>query len=375
MDRFKFMQLTRVCGILLLSLSLYTSQAQVVGGQYAMEYLRLANAPHISALGGMNVANTDGDISFAGQNPALMRPGLHNQLGLNYNAYYSGISIANLIYGYHLKEINTSFVLGVQYLNYGSFTETDNIGNEYGTFHAADYAINLGASRQYGKNWRYGTNIKWAHSRLYDKTASAVLADIGVNYFDTASLWDLGIVAKNVGFMVDKYSNTNPAEPLPLDVQLGISKRFKHLPLKLLATVHHIYTWDIRYDNPTDAQTNTVFGSNDTTADTKSHFGDKFFRHFIFGAEISIAKRLTATVAYNHLRRSEMMLTDKPALAGFSFGLGIYLNKFQVHYARSYYSLAGAYNEIGINMQLNKLFGIGKLGEKTGWKDSYPDWE
>lgn len=374
MIRLRHMQWTKWSGLLLFTLSAFFTQAQVTGGRYAMEFLRLPNAPHISALGGINVANPDQDISFAGQNPALMRPGLHNQLGLNQNFYYSSIGVSNLLYGYHLPKINTSFALGVQYINYGTLTETDNIGNVYGTYRANDYNINLTASRQYGKHWRYGATLKWAHSKLYTNTASAILADVGVNYYDTASLWDIGIVAKNIGFMVDRYTTTNSAEPLPLDVQIGISKRFKHMPLRLMANMHHLYEWDIRYDNPADAQT-SLLGGTDTTATTKRYFGEKLMRHFIFAAELTLAKRLTVTAAYNYLRRSEMLVKDKPALAGFSFGAGLYLNKFQIHYARSYYSLAGAYNEIGINMQLNQLFGIGKFGNKVGWKDTYTDWQ
>lgn len=374
MIRLRHMQWTKWSGLLLFTLSAFFTQAQVTGGRYAMEFLRLPNAPHISALGGINVANPDQDISFAGQNPALMRPGLHNQLGLNQNFYYSSIGVSNLLYGYHLPKINTSFALGVQYINYGTLTETDNIGNVYGTYRANDYNINLTASRQYGQHWRYGATLKWAHSKLYTNTASAILADIGVNYYDTASLWDIGIVAKNIGFMVDRYTTTNSAEPLPLDVQIGISKRFKHMPLRLMANMHHLYEWDIRYDNPADAQT-SLLGGTDTTTATKRYFGEKLMRHFIFAAELTLAKRLTVTAAYNYLRRSEMLVKDKPALAGFSFGAGLYLNKFQVHYARSYYSLAGAYNEIGLNMQLNQLFGIGKFGNKVGWKDTYTDWQ
>lgn len=374
MNRFSLMQWNKWYGTLLLCLFTHILQAQVVGGRYAMEFLRLPNSPRISSLGGISVANPENDVSFAGQNPSLMRPGLHNQLGLNYNIYFSGTGIANMLYGFHSPKMNTSFALGVQYLNYGSFTQTDATGNELGTFRATDYAISLTASKQYNKNWRYGTTLKWAHSKLYDKAASAILADVGVNYFDTASLWDIGIVARNMGFMVKRYTNTNAAEPLPLDVQIGISKRFKHLPLRLMANIHHLYEWDIRYDNPDDAQSSNLFNANDSNTKKKSYFGEKLLRHFIFAAELTIAKRLTVGFAYNYLRRSEMVIKDKTALAGFSFGLNLNLNKFQVHYARSYYSIAGAYNEIGLNMQLNKLFGIGKFGDKIGWKDSPKDW-
>jgi hypothetical protein len=101
---------------------------------------------------------------------------------------------------------------------------------------------------------------------------------------------------------------------------------------------------------------------------------DKLFRHFIFSAELTLGKRVSVTAGYNHLRRSELSIKDKPAMAGFSFGASLYLNKFQVHYGRSFYHVAGAYNEIGINFAMNKLFNIGKTGEDISWNADYGGW-
>ncbi len=358
-----------------LSLGCVTANGQVTGGQFAFEYLLLSNSPHVSALGGTTVANPDNDISFALQNPAMMRPGLHNELELNYNSFYAGINIMNLQYGYYAPKVNTSFFLGVQYLNYGAFTETDPIGNVTGAFHAVDYSVALGASRKYLERWTYGADLKIAHSDLYQSSATAALVDVGINYYDTANLIDFGAVAKNMGVMVKKYTAGLPNEPIPFDLQLGVSKRFKHLPLRLFATAHHLYEWDIRYDNPADLTGTSALGTLDTASDKGSHFGDKLFRHFIFGAELTLGKRITLTVSYNDLQRKELALSTQPGLAGFAFGFGINLNKFQVHYARTYFSIAGPYNEIGITMALNRLFGLGKTGEKMHWDTIYPDWE
>jgi hypothetical protein len=346
----------------------FAAKAQVTGAQFAFEYLRMPQSPHISALGGINVANPSNDISFAMQNPALMRPELHNQVAFNYNNYYAGISNSNLQYGYYLPNIETAFALGIQYLNYGSFTQTDNVGNEYGSFSASDYAVTLTASRQYLERWRYGATLKFAQSRLYNANATGVLADVGISYEDTANLITIGAVAKNMGVMVQKYTPGQPAEPMPFDLQLGIAKRFKHLPLRLIATLHHLYEWDVRYNNPADINKNSLFGTADTTA--KNSFSDNLFRHFIFGAELMLGKRITVSIAYNHQRRGEMALEEKKATAGFSFGGSINLNKFQIHYARSYYSIAGAYNEFGLNLALNKFVGGGPV-----WKAEYPAWE
>ncbi|MCB0699017.1 MAG: type IX secretion system protein PorQ [Chitinophagales bacterium] len=350
------------------------SNAQVTGGQRAMEFLRLPNSPHISALGGFSVSNPDQDISFAMQNPSMMRPGLHNMLGLNYNFYYSGIKSSNLQYGYHVPEVNTSFAFGVQYLSYGDFVQTDVLGNQLGNFKANDYALTFAGSRRYKEKWRYGAALKWAHSGYADRKASAMLMDVGVTYMDTASLWTIAAVAKNMGFMVKKFNPAYPAEPLPFDLQIGISKRLKYVPLRLMATLHHLYQWDIRYDDPNEIDNQNIFGGDSTTKE-KSYFADKLFRHFTFGAELLIGKRLLVSASYNHQRRAELVLKEKTGLAGFAFGLGVNLNKFQVHYAYSQYHIAGGYNELGINIALNKIMGIGKTGDKIHWNATYPDWE
>ena len=362
-----------VAGLLLLATQPIHAQ-QITGGQYAFEYLRLSDAAHVSALGGISVANPDNDIAFALQNPAMMRPGLHNDLELTYNAYYADIKIMNLQYGYHVPKINTSFFFGMKYLNYGSMTQTDLLGNTFKVFHAVDYAVTVGASRKYKDHWRYGADLKVANSALFKSTAKALLTDVGINYYDTASLWDFGVTAKNMGVMVKTYTK-GFSEPVPFDLQMGVSKKFKHLPLRLFGTVHHLYEWDIRYNNPADLTGTSALGTPDTIKDKGTHFGDKLARHFIFGAELTFGNRVTITGSYNDLQRRELSITTKPGIAGFAFGIGVNLTKFQVHYGRTYYSIAGPYNEISLTMALSKLIGLGQSGEKMHWNGEYTDWE
>lgn len=345
--------------------------AQVNGAQFAFEFLRLPNSPHISALGGISVSNPTQDINLAMQNPALMRPALHNQASFNHNSFLAGISNSTLAYGYYAPKLNTAFAFGVQYLNYGTITQTNQLGNQIGTVRANDYAISLAASKQYKERWRYGVTLKMAQSRLADVAAAALLADVGIAYTDTANYLTIGIVAKNMGFMTKQYvPGRFNSEPLPFDLQLGISKRFKHLPLRLFATAHHLYKWDISYNDPNLQNQNSVFGNTTTTTNNNSAFSDKLFRHFIFGAELTLAKRLGLTMAYNHLRRKEMSLDEIKGGTGYSFGASLYLNKFQIHYARSFYSIAGPYNEFGFNIAMNKIVGGG-----ASWKAEYPNWE
>lgn len=347
------------------------SYAQVTGGQHAFSFLELSGSPHIAALGGIIPAGSLDDASFFTQNPALLNPKMHNQLSLNYNLYYAHIGVANLQYAYHVAPLKTDFGLGIQYLNYGKFDGTDIYGNQIGEVHAVDYSVNLSASRKYQEHWRYGATLKLAHSMLADRQATAALLDVGILYEDTANLWSFGIVAKNMGVTLKKYNVDLPEEPLPFDLQVGVSKQLRNLPLRIYFTGHHLYEWDIRYNNPADKVSKTIFGNEDSTENDKSYFADKLFRHINIGAELLIARRLTLNVGYSHLHRGELGTAEQKGLAGFSFGAGIDLNKFHISYTRSYLATAGAYNQIGLSLQLNRFFDIGKKTEAWGWDKTY----
>lgn len=350
-----------LCGVLS-TCGVYTASAQVTGGQRAFEYLRMSNSPYVSALGGIAPANPDRNVSLAWQNPALLRPLFDKQLSLNYNFFYANIGIMNAQYGFHSKKLATDFGVGVQYINYGNVRHFDEFGIEHGTAYATDNVIALSASRTYKGNWRYGVNLKWANSQLAGVSGMALLADFGLAYIDTTNLLTVGVVAKNIGVVVKKYNPNNTAEPLPFDLQFGITKQLKNVPLRLFVVGHHLYRWDIRYDNPDDVVKN-IF-DNDTTSKEKSYFSDKLFRHLNFGAEVIIGKRLTATVAYSHIRRKENGFSNKMGLAGFSFGLSAELNKMQIRYGQTYYGSSGPYYELGFNFDVDKFIKTGSKKTK-----------
>lgn len=344
----------------------YSASAQVNGGLYAFEYLRMSNSPYVSALGGIAPASPDRNVSLTLQNPALLRPLFHQQLSLNYNAFYGDIHIANLQYAHHHEKSKTDFGVGIQYLNYGKLDFNDIYGNTNGTFQANDFSLNISAARQYNEKWRYGVTLKYAQSFLGDVSGSALLGDFGISYIDTVKKITIGAVAKNLGFTLKKYNPQNDAEYLPFDLQIGITKQLENVPIRLFAVVHHLNRWNIRYDNPAD-KTRNIFNQADTTDDNKKYFFDKLFRHFNFGAEIIFAKRLTFTAAYNHLRRKENGVANGQGAAGFSFGLSLELNKMQLRYGRAYYGSGGAYNEFGINIDVNKFLNTKHKKVTTAW--------
>lgn len=366
-DHSSFMLSMRIYAFLFLFACITSTQAQILGGEHVFEFLRLSQNPHVTALGGVAISCPANDVMMSTSNPSLLRPSFHTSLGLNYNLYYAGTKVSNLFYAQHIKTLNTTVGLGIQYLNYGSFQLTDNIGNQYGDAKATDYAISLSASKSYLTRWRYGATLKLANSTLIDKKASALLADIGVAYADTINLWYAGAVIKNAGVVIKNYE-AGVNQPLPIDLQIGVTKKFKKAPFSIMVLAHHLQTWNIRYDNPVDQVNNQLLFTDSNNTKTKTYFADKLFRHFVFALDINLGKRLEISAGYNHMRRAELAISEKKAMSGFSYGIGLYLNKFIIHVAQSHYHIAGASTEIGLAFRLNQLIGG---GNHINWSEKF----
>jgi hypothetical protein len=335
-----------------------TVQAQVIGGESVYQFLRLSNSAHTSGMGGMCVSSTSKDIALAFSNPALLRPSITNQFSVNNNFFLHTATVTNIAYGHYFAKQEISAAAGLTYVNHGKQTLTYSNGTIVNEQPAVEMAFKVMASKQYKNNWRYGAAVKFINSQLLAFQSAGIAADAGLQYVDTAKKFSFGMLAKNIGFQLSTYRGAGQ-EPLPFDMQIGISKKMLKAPFGFHATLHHLYQWNIAYNNPADQTSSILFGTIDSTFTTS--FATKLFRHLNIGVAILLGKKTEINIGYNHLRRSELSLTEKPALAGFSGGVGVILPKFRLQYARSIYSIAGAYNEVGINFSMKELFGLGKV--------------
>lgn len=336
--------------------------AQTLGGNTVFNFLRFPNTPKLSALGGVNISDVSNDVGLAFNNPSLLRPAMHTQLNTAFNGFYDGIKAYHLSFGYHHKKLNTNFLWGLNYLNYGAITQTDPSGNIYGEFKPTDWVMQLSASRSYLEKWSYGATFKFINSNYGQYRSNGIAMDVGVLYYDSAKLFSASLLAKNVGFQLKKYDGTDP-DDLPFDLQIGISKRLANAPFGFSFTAHHLHQFDIRYS---DMEFNDENGFNNGS-NNKFTF-DKLFRHFVFAADVYIANMVEIDIGYNYLRRQELNIGNSGnGLTGFSLGVSLLLKKLQIRYARSHYQNNTAYNQFGLNLTLNQYFGLKKFGGRIGW--------
>lgn len=335
--------------ILILFLYMQPSAAQVLGGKNVFSFLDLPVAPQLAALGNVNVSQQNNDIALAALNPALLRETMHQHLELNYTNYFADVQYAHCLFGYYAGKLKTTFAGSIQYVNYGSITQTDAAGNIQGSFKPRDLSVQLTMSRQYLERWHYGVTLQYIRSGYQQYHSTGLGVNIGLTYQDTTNQWQAGFVAKNMGLQLSTYTAGNK-EPLPFDLQIGVSKKLEHIQLS--ATLHHIYQFDVRYADPAFEEGN-IITNGDTTA-TGNKAADKIFRHFVLAAQWEIGRYVELTAGYNHLRRQELAEPQQKGLSGFSGGLGILTRKLQLRYTRSWYQRSAALNQLGINVPLKE---------------------
>lgn len=347
------------CKLVILLLCATSSfHAQTLGGNSVFNFLKLPNTPQLSALGGVNVSQPSADIGLAFNNPALLKPVMHSQMNAVFNHFYDGIRVWHLSLGYHYAKWNTNFSFGLNYLDYGNIPQTDAAGNVLGKFRPTDWVMQVSASHPYMDKWNFGASLKFISSNYSIYRSNGVAVDAGLQFSDTARLLSAAVLVKNLGFQLKRYEGTEP-DDLPFDLQVGVTKRLESAPFSFSFTAQHLHRFNITYND-------TVF--DNTEPNRHGIFLDKLFRHFVFATTIHIGDNVEAIAGYNHLRRKELNIgASGNGLNGFSLGLGVLLDKLQIRYARAWYQNNLAYDQLGINLKLNKYFGLGKFGERIGW--------
>lgn len=291
----------------------------------------------------------DDDVSLVLSNPSYISDSLHQSLALNYTNYFSGINYAFATYSHTFDKIG-SFAANIQYLNYGSFQETDIYGNVLGKFNAYDMAVVLGWGRELHPGFNIGANAKFIYSDMYTEHSTGVAVDLAASYYNDDKYFSTTFLVRNAGRQLVPYTNGN-IEPLPFDVQLGLSKRLMHVPLRFSFLFHHLYKWDIRYQDASDIDVDPLTG--EIIEENKlSAFSDKLMRHVVIGAELSPSRSFSLRLGYNYQRRQEMVVPTKLSTVGFSWGFGFRLKKLYFSYSRSAYHLAGSPNVITLTTNI-----------------------
>ncbi len=329
-----------------------SSSAQI-GGNNTYEFLNLTSSARIASMGGDFLTIYDNDITLVESNPSLINSAMHNNLGIAYVDFFSDVNYGFATYARSFKNIG-NFAASMKYINYGKFDYATVNGERNGQFNAGETALNIGWGRQLDTLFSIGANLKFIYSSLESYNSFGMAVDVAGSYISRDRSFAVSLIAKNIGRQITAYQGGN-IEPLPFELQIGLSKKLKHLPFLYSILFNNLEKWDLRYDDPAQTQTDPITGEVIEDSGIEE-FADNFMRHIVIGGEITIAKIISIRGGYNYRRRQEMKVTTKPGTVGFSWGVGIRISKFHFSYARSAYHLVGSPNYITLTTNLSDFF-------------------
>ena len=303
----------RAISALLLTLSASVALSQV--SQDVYNFLRLPVSAHAAALGGDNITIIDDDASLMFHNPALLSSVADKTIGLNYMNYMSGANTASASYNRAVGDRATWAASG-QYINYGTMKEMDENNVQTGEFSAKDIALTGYFSYMLTNKIAGGVAARFVTSYIGDYNSIAMAIDLGLNYYNSERGWSVSLLAKNLGGQLKAYNDD--FENMPLDIQLGVSKRLMGTPLQFSATLVDL-----------------------------NHTDYKFINHWVMGAEVILSQTMWVGMGYNFRRANEMKISsgddnDSSHGAGLSFGGGINLDRFQLNIAYGKYHVSNS---------------------------------
>jgi hypothetical protein len=318
-----------------------TAFAQL-GGKKSFEFLNVPNNARLAALGGINVSLADSDVNAMFSNPTLTGDTLAGFASASYQFYVADVSQTTAAYAHKFRKIGT-LTFGVQYLNYGQIKSYDATGAEIGTYRSGESALFVSKGHQIS-NFRFGGTLKMAFSSIAGYRANALMMDIGGLFVHPRQDFTVGLVIKNVGFVLSDYSETSSSR-LPFDVRIGATLKPEHMPLRFSLAAYNLTD---RYD------------PNEPSADgDESGTVTKIFRHINFGAEVLLHRNFNLMVGYNYLVHQELKLENAGGIAGISFGFSATIRSFEFVFSRSAYMVGNAGYTFTISKNIETLLSRG----------------
>ena len=308
-----------VISVLLSAIGIHAQESQEV-----YSFLRLPVSAHVAALGGDNITLTDDDATLIFHNPALICDVSDKSLNLNFMTYMEGAKTASASFVKAYKE-RATWGVAAQYMDYGTMKQTtvDNI--ETGDFSARDIALAGSFAYLLSDHISGGITGRFVTSHIASYNSAAVAVDLGLNYQNEEHGWSLSAVAKNLGGQIKAYEDD--FERIPLDLQLGVSKRLIGSPLRLSATLSRLNNWD-----------------------------QGFIKHLAVGADLLLGENIYVAAGYNFRRASEMKISDNDGEsnhgAGLSLGAGLQLERFKLHVAYAKYHVSASSLLINVSYSL-----------------------
>lgn len=333
------------------SLSLSQLSAQL-GGQHIYGFLSQAPSARQAALGNGGMAYGYENSSLIFVNPALVSNNHNYSVSAQHQFQFSGVGNGSVSYVQSMIDSSWTFGVGVQYTDFGTFQGYDEYEINRGEFSALDASLQFSASKQLGPRLHLGTSVKFINSSYENYSSFGMGVDIGAYYYIAEKQLGLAFVMKNLAFQLSSYEEKE--QLMPVDFQIGVSKRLEHLPLRFQINYHHLNKWKLI--NEEENQTDNGFGFGETQQSGLDKFANDFFMHIVFSAELGIGKNepVYLRLSYNHQKGQALSVDYYRAFTGIGMGVGINIKSVKFDYGYTIAHLAGGMHSLGLSYQFGQ---------------------
>ena len=320
------------------------------GGQNAFLFVNVEHSPRIESLGGSAISIFDNDVSLSQTTRSLLNSKMHNELFFSFGDYFADISLVSFSYAVSLEKIG---VLGISLkaIDYGDFERNDAGGYNQGNFSVNDQVLTFGIGRKINENFSFGMNLSLLNANYDNYRSYAFSSNVSLTYLHLHSEFYSTLLIKNIARQL--YASSYYNESLPYEIQFAVSKLLKHIPFRYHLTYNNINRFDIKSPYKLMMQTNIETGELEIKEES---IAKTFLRHITIGGELNpFRKSLFIRTGFNFQRRFDLTTTSRPAMVGFSWGIGFRLSKYYFDYSRSSYHLTAAPNNFSIATNLSNF--------------------
>ena len=326
-------------------LTLWSWLLYAQSGEDLYQFLNLPTSVSASGVGGNSVSSVEKDLNLIFHNPAILSTEMDNDFSVGYMHYISDINAGSVAFARKIDDKRT-WMVGVRYVDYGSMLWTTAENEILGDTYAQDLALTGAYSWLLSEHWRAGGGVSLVYSVLDEYTSFALAVDLGLYYSDPEHLLSAGFVLKNLGSQIVSYDGNY--EPMPWDVQFGVTKKLAHAPFRFTMTVQNLNNLELSYEEEE---------TDDLASSASNGFVTTLFRHILLGVEFIPSDHFLLSFGYNYRRISELSIDQRTSFGGFTVGFSTRVKNLRVGASYAKYHIAGGSLQMTLGMNMSR-FGL-----------------
>lgn len=315
----------------------------------SMKFLNIPASSRHNYLGKAGIVSPDEHIDLTLANPAHLEYSSKGKLIASTSLYFQSL-YSHVGYTMNNYKFDIPYQVGITYLNYGEQRRMDLEGNESGIIKPFEFSAYIAASKTY-EHYKFGANLKIAFANYIDATAAGAALDLSMLYRDDDRMIYATLLLKNIGFQF--MASGTEAYSAPFDIQMAISKKFKHNPLRISIAIQELYQWSAATTTKNGYGYDIFLRNNLYQLDTPS-IHTAILSHFVFGIEANLGKGFKLGANYDVNKGMENKFENMRGLTGLGLGFGIYTRKFDLGYALSKFGPIGSNHTFTLTMHMNE---------------------